>query len=268
MTGKRVAPVELAKKAAEADRLFTSSWQALKEDTRDFGRACDLIETEGLFRFIPKTKKKCFTSFDDYVQARTSGECSRTFIFDAVRIHKLTIGQNGVPPEVADTIPKKNLLQLARVKPEKRTPELVEKAQKQNTRRFVETVQEVRNQDLPEEKRRTPMVHWHAKVHPRVAEAMDELLEDFKLLTGVVRDGDYDMDLDSKALYAIANAARSFAGDAIAAAKDKAAREAFTVEAQDSAEIPQEYNDPEAPQKIAEATVERRVIRNPEARPN
>jgi hypothetical protein len=270
----KAAPPSLVKEANKAHDLFVNSWTGMKFNEREFGRACELMELKQLHRYVRAPGgAKGFFSFDAYVAHYTGGECSRTKIMECKRIYRLTQGEDAIPPEVVDQIPKKNLLQIARVKehaPKKVTKSLIEKARKQKVNQFVVTAQSAINETKSVEEQKSPKVMVHLSMDPRAADMLKETIEDFKLIPGAVRDGDRSLDLDSKAILAICNSARSFAGDVIRAAKEKAAREAPEIgtEAQEVAgEEHETFSSPDAPVAIATATSEGRVIhRRSEAR--
>jgi hypothetical protein len=258
---KPVVPKALIAEAMQADRLFRESWEGIKVNTRLFGKACHWIESKGLHKYIKKPgSKKGYMTFDDYVKLQTGGSCSRTFIFDAVRIYKLSLGENAVEAEVIDKMSKKNQLELAKLPPAKRTKKVVEAAATQTVNEFAVTAQAMRNEDLSAEKQKIPSVYWRHKMHPRSAQALDDTIADFSLLKGVVLDGDTDEGIFSKAVLAMTAAARSWAAEDI-----KHAKEALRRGSPELAEAqPDSYTASDARERIATVVAERRIVnRNP-----
>jgi hypothetical protein len=250
----------LVKESNEAHDLFLNSWTGIKFNQREFGHACEWIETRGLHRFqrAPGTKAGFF-SFDSYVNHHTGGECSRSFIMECKRIYRLTQGEDAIPPEVVDQLPKKNALQIARVKkhaPGKVTKALIEKARREPVMKFAVTAQGAINETLPEAQQKSPMEYFHGLWHPEAVAMLKETMEDFKILVGVVLDKNLALDIESKAIMSICTSARSFAGDSIKAAKEKLRREAPILP-----ETEPETHTTDAATAIANATTEGRVVR-------
>jgi hypothetical protein len=279
---KTIAPQALIDEAKQADLLFRECWTGLRFHERELGRACKWIQEKELHKYIPKPNSKIgFLTFDSYIANRTGGECSRSKYYECIQIYELTQGAIALPPEMVDSMPRKNQLQLSRViknlPPEKKTKKhvtkIAEKAQTQAVNLFRVTAQEAMNEDLPPEKQKSPLVRWSAMLDPRVAEKLNETIEDFKLLKGVVQDGDRLIDLTSKAVMAICCAAESFAGEILKQAREKAQREApqlFETKHETSeADATEEtiYEAPDASQRIGLALDEQRVVhRKSEAR--
>lgn len=270
---KTKAPASLVKEANEAHDLFMNSWTGIKFNQREFGRACEMMEVQQLHRYlrVPGSKTGFFT-FDAYVAHYTGGECSRTIIFDCKRIYRLTVGENAIEAHIVDQMPKKNQLQVARVKkhaPEKVTKALVARAIKEPVMKFAVTAQSVINETKPVEEQRDAMAHYHGHWLAQAVEMFKETIEDFKLIPGSVRDGDKTVDLESKAVMAICNSARLHAGEAIKSAKEKQSREAQDLSETEQAagEEQETFIAENYPEAVATATSEGRVIhRKSEAR--
>lgn len=253
------APTELVKEANSAHELFLGSWRGIRFNEREFGRACDWIQTKQLHKYIRKGKsKKGYISMDEYVREITNGECTRTRMFECINLYKLTTGTHPVSPATVDTMPKSNALQLARVPEKRRSKKLVERAVTEPIKQFKETAQDVINGDQLPEKQEQPMSTIRYRVHSRVAQLFEELMEDVKLLP-CVRDFDNSIDWDTKAIAAITTAARTYMREDILAAKDKLKHDnpEIETETQDEAE---DYAAPNAGVQIGTAEAENRLI--------
>jgi hypothetical protein len=112
-------------------------------------------------------------------------------------------------------MPVQNACLLGRLNAEQRTPDIVEAAKKTSKREFPTKFQAKLNEYLPPEHRRTPRIDFFRKLHPTVANKLEETIERFSHLP-VVRDGDRGLTLQEKAIYAICNAAEQFASEALA----------------------------------------------------
>lgn len=260
---EKIAPKDLVREAEQADKLFRDSWVGMKLNRREFGRACCWIEEKELHRYIRKDgSRKGYLSFDEYVGIVTGGECSRTTIFDCKRIYKLTQGENAIAPEMVDAMPRKNQLRLSQIPPKKRTPKVVEKARKLPVQKFAVVAQSILNDELPPEKQRAPMEDVRLRIHATAAAELKSTMDDFKLLP-VVKDGDRALDLESKAIFAICQAARSWASEHIKAAKEKIDRENPEIpEAADVAPV-ENFSAQDAGEAIGQAELEHRVVRRP-----
>lgn len=256
----KAAPPSLVKEANQAHDLFMNSWTGMKFNQREFGHACELIELKQLHRYVrvPGGAKGFFT-FDAYAAHYTGGECSRTQIMEAKRIYRLTQGPDAIAADIVDQMPKKNALEVARIKlraPGKVTKKLIERAQKEPVTKFAVTAQAAINETLPLESQRAPRAHLHLNLDPRAIDMLKETIEDFKLIPGAVRDGNYDEDLESKAVIAICISAQTHAAEAIKSAKEKQGREATVLPEEEQ----EAYTAPDYPAAVATATTEGRVI--------
>lgn len=269
---KNVAPPQLVKEAAQAHKLFCDSWANIKHNTLELGRAIVWMESKSLHKYIPKAgSRKGYQSLEEYAAAVTGGECGHTKLYDTKNIYMLTQGENAIAPEVVMEMPKRNQLQVARVRkanPKAVTKKLIDQARNEPILKFAETAQELVNQTLPAEKQKQPMEYISIHVHARVAREFYQLMDDMKELP-VVKDGDRSLDLDSKTVYAIVHAARLGCQELIDQAKAKANHEApeIPVEAQETVEEVLTYEAPNAGEKIGIAEAEHRIVhRKSEAR--
>ncbi len=253
------APPQLVKEANEACDLFVNSWRGIKLNEREFGRACVLLEAKQLWRYVQVPGgSRCFQSLETFVEHWTGGECTRTRMYECKRLYQLTQGENALAPEVVDEMPKKNALQVHRVReraPKKITKSFIERARREPVTKFAVTAQSAVNDTLPVSEQESPMMALHLWLHPSAVEMLKETIEDFKLIPGAVRDGDRSLDLASKAVIAVCHSARTFAAEAIRSAKERARDQAAVV-----SEAEPETHTEDAATAIATATSEGRII--------
>jgi hypothetical protein len=277
---KNVAPAQLVKEANLADKLFCDAWSGIKKNTLELGRAIVLIEEKALHKYIPKgNSRKGYQSVEEYALAKTNGELSHTKLYDAKRIYLLTQGENAIPAEVVTQMPKRNQLQVARIAKAtggKVEPEVIQKAISEPVLKFAETAQDAVNATKPPEKRKEPLTDVVLRgIHVRIANEFYELMDDMKGMA-IVRDGDFDVNLESKALLAIVTSARSWAQDIInkhkKALHDKAPEippaidEAVEADADQADEEPI-FTAPDAGERTGRAEAEGRLVhRKSEAR--
>lgn len=271
---KLVVTPALMQEASAMDELLCSSWSNIKKHRVEFGRACTAVHDKELHKYIHKQgSKKGFPAFDEYIAARTNGEASHSFVWESMRIYGLTLPMpehKGEPlPTVqeASQMPVTSALRMARLRKNRpMTKRLIEDAMKEPATKFAVEAQSAINEGLTAEEQKTPLMRWMRMLHPRLIEKLEEAIEDFKLLP-VVKDRDLSLNLENKALWAIVNAAMTFAGDAIEAAKKQRDNEtpvlpetqqAVAVEKADEAVL---YSAPDAGQKIGIALDENRVVK-------
>ena len=119
------------------------------------------------------------------------------------------------------------------------------------------------NEDVAPEKQALAKVHFHEMLYPSIVDELEATLADFSILPGVVLDGDREEDIRSKAWKAMLTAARSWAADAIKAAKDKIHHDAPILTETKEAATPhssEAFNAPDAANAIAAAATEKRII--------
>jgi hypothetical protein len=288
---KNIAPPQLVKEANQAKKLFCDTWASLKTNTMELGRAIVWIESKGLHKYIPKEgSRKGYQSLEEFALAMTNGECGSTKMWDAKRIYLLTQGENAIPAETVAKMPKRNQLQVARVKKADSkavTKKLIEKAVSEPILKFAETAQDVINETKPPEKRKEPTTDVVLRgIHVRVANEFYEMFDKVKLLP-VILDGDRMFNFETKALAVITACCEANLQDDFIAARKKANDEAPSIpEAVDEdnqakpdkavkrsrgvrpADVDEvEYSAPDASERIGLAEAEGRVVhRHPEAR--
>jgi hypothetical protein len=273
MTPKNIAPPALVKEANQAKTLFCDSWAINKNSTLEIGRAIVWLEEKCLHKYIPKPgSRKGYPSLEEAVSDWTAGECGPTKMYDCKRIYLLTQGEHAIPAEVVTKMPKRNQLQVSRVRkalsPAPVPEKLIKQAVSEPILKFAETAQEAINATKPPEKRKEPLTDVVVRgVHVRVANAFYELMDDLQKLP-IVRDGDRTLNLESKALQAIVTSARCWCQEIINQQKAKENAEAATIpEAIAETTEAVTYSAPDAGERIGLAEAEGRVVhRNPEAR--
>lgn len=217
----------LANKMAERDTQLRAQWAetkravgAARKAMIRFGHLCDEARVLQLHKHVCKpNSRKGYASFDEYIHDLTEGEVSKTTLYNSITLHKLTQGPNALTEEDVAGMPVQNACLLGRLKPQQRTRELVEAAQKTSKREFPAKVQAKLNENLPPEDQRPIRIDFFRKLHPVVAEKLERTIERFTHLP-VVRDGDRELTLQDKAIYAICNAAEQFASEDLAAEEE------------------------------------------------
>jgi hypothetical protein len=267
-----VAPPQLVKKAAQLDKQLRECWSSIKWSRRIFGEIVNQIRKEELHKYIAKPgSRKGYPSWWEYVDAVTDGEIKRSTAFINMGIASLTEGENALPAETVDALPSGNAYQLSKVPAAKRTPELVKKARTQPHHKFVATVQSLKNESLPPEKQKAPLVEFYRRLHPMVATKLEETIARFRRHP-IVKDGLFELTLEEKAIHALCCAADASEKEVLDAAEKRENDACQTVpteteesttaehEADQAPGIPADFNADKAAELIAAATTERRVV--------
>jgi len=205
------------------DQELRSQWSKVKtslgtvrKTMLEFGKLCREMRAKGLHRYVPKPgSRKGYVSFEEYVEALTHGEVTRGKLYVAIALPGLTEGPNALTPDDIAEMPQANAVELARLPSGERTRELVELAKRTSKRDFPAKVRQKLNENLPPQQQRIPRVDFFRKLHPQVANKLEETIERFTHLP-VVRDGDAALTLQEKAIYAICNAAEVLAAEDLA----------------------------------------------------
>lgn len=253
MTKKQqvLAPADLVEKAqgldTEARRLWAemdSHLTAAEIISIPFGKCCTEMRDLELHRYVRKgSGRKGYPEFTDWIQSVTKGKFSKSSLYMAMGLHKLTEGPNAIPAEEVVQMPKENAYRLSTLEPEQRTPELVEAAKKTTKEKFPTRVQESLNTGKAEKDQVTIRKTFHRELAIQVFDMLEDTIEEFTLLE-VVRDGDMTLTLQEKAIAAMVTSARTHCSDLLTEARRK--REAEKAAAPD---LPQEESDedPEVP---------------------
>ena len=220
---RTTVPATHEREVEDRDKQLRAQWSkartatdAARRELMHFGRLCDEARSLELHKYVRKPgSRKGYVSFEEYIHDLTGGQLSKSNLYNSINLHKLTQGPNALPEEDVAAMPVQNACLLGRLKPEQRTPDLVEAAKKASKREFPAKIQDKLNEDLPAAQQRTPRVDFFRKLHPTVANKLEETIEMFTHLR-VVRDGDRELTLQEKAIYAICNAAEQFASEDLA----------------------------------------------------
>jgi hypothetical protein len=230
---RRIARATVAREMAERDKQLRAQWDetkrargAARKQMIRFGHLCDEARELELHKYVRKPdSRKGYVSFDEYIHDVTEGQVSKSKLYQSIDLYRLTQGSNALTQEDVAEMPIQNACLLRRLGPERRTPDIVEAAKKTSKREFPAKVQAKLNEYLPLEQQKMPRVDFFRKLHPTVAQKLEQTIERFTHLP-VVRDGDRGLTLQEKAIYTICNAAEQFASEDLAAEEHCQQREA------------------------------------------
>lgn len=237
-TQQVIPPAELVEKAQGLDTEARRLWGELDGHVVaaeiinvSFGKVLSEMRDLELHRYVRKgTSRKGYPSFPEWVQSVTKGKLSKSSLYMAMGLHKLTEGPNAIPAEEVAQMDKANAYRLSGLTPEQRTPELIEDAKKTGKKDFPKRVQEHLNASLPLGKQLTIRVDFFRQWHPDVKNKLEQTIEDFTLLP-IVRDWTHKdehgnlipdaLTLQEKALLAICFAAQRDCYDILELLKKK-----------------------------------------------
>jgi hypothetical protein len=247
MTQDAPSPL-LLKEASCFDKQLRSTWQTMKaahgsfrKASIVFGEICVKMQAKQLHKYVRNPdSRKGYISFEEYVDRLTDGEASKNVLYVSKQMYMLTQGENPIPAKVVAEMPQENIRLLSSIEEKDRTPEIL-KAVKSRHREFTKIVQGQINETLPPEKQKTPRIEFRREWHPDVVTKLEATIKRFHLLKGIVADGNYELTLDEKAVYAICNAAEAQCDDLLTAAESSAENEAIHIpETQEAAPAPAE----------------------------
>jgi hypothetical protein len=233
----QIAPAARVREAAAMDKQLRAQWaemrkaeQTLRKATIPFGKLCDKMRAKQAHKYIPKPgSRKGYVSFEEYINSVTGREISRSTLYISIACYKLTEGPNALAPEAVAEMPTANAYELyTRLRPEQRTPDIVEAAKRTPKKDFPAKVQAKLNEHLPAEEQKTIRVDFFRKLHPTVANKLEETIERFMHLP-VTRDGDRALTLQEKAIYGICLAAEQFAAEDLREAEETLRIEALEI---------------------------------------
>jgi hypothetical protein len=237
--------------ARQLDKELRLKMGTLKKLTLEVGGILKRMREEELHKYIRKPgSRKGYVDFADYASDATG--MSGSSVWMLMKIFGMTQGTKPVSPLDIEKMPIVNAYELSRVPTERRTFELIEEAKKNSTNKFKVKIQEIENEFRSPEEQKPVRVDFYRKLHPQTAEMLENTIHDFCLLPAV-RDGDLRKTLSEKAIESVCSSALSFAGDEIAAERDRLQREAI--------EITEPKADPTEGPEVAAPTSRVRIVR-------
>jgi hypothetical protein len=186
---------DLAEQAAILDRQIRVAVTAMRRSLTELGRLLARMKESELWKHLPGR----YRGWEDYARA-VMGPRAHSSLYEVLAAHSLTLGVNQIPPGTVDKMGIKRAAQVARLKPEDRTPAVINNALNGSLPRVKHMVQEIINMDLPEEDRREPTVLFSRNLPAATADLMEEIELDGQFMEGM-RDGDTSVSLRGKFWY-------------------------------------------------------------------
>lgn len=211
VTGEVVVPAEVKKQAIEAqklDREIRLQWKSAKQSITKLAQLLNRMRESRAWQHL---NAQHYRTFHEYVESVTGAELSRSRMFELLAAHGLTEGENPVSTRDVDKLGIKKSVQIARLEPRQRTPELIRKAVNCSLREVTRAVEEKLNAELPLEEQREPTILF-ARNYPATVVARFEDLEERAIWMEGIRDGDTALSLRAKFMVAlVANFEANFA---------------------------------------------------------
>jgi hypothetical protein len=184
-----MVPAALLRRAEKLDselRHLAPQWlQADKQRALlgvKIGKILTAIEAEGLHKLIRKgNSRKGYVSLEEYAKSIFGVKHSSYF----TQKKQGELANSGIPDETVADIGPRNSIILSKVPPERRTPELIEKATKQTEREFAGTAQAAINEGQPKEKQTVMRVEFFRRWHPEVLRKFEDTVEKYTRLKAV-----------------------------------------------------------------------------------
>jgi hypothetical protein len=235
---------ELAKQARQLDRKIRAAVEVAQGSMTDLGRLLAQMRELALWRYLPGH----YRGWEHYAQA-VIGSRAHSSLYEIVGAYSLTEGEHAIASPVVNKMGVKRAAQVARLKPEQRTPAIIHAATSKSVAAVKQVVQETLNMELPpdEQKEATQLLAINLPVS-MIAE-FEELMEIGIWMEGI-RDGDRTQTMRQKFFGVMIVATREYYAVELADAMQyKAAQEANenkTRQASEEEEYPPEPEELEA----------------------
>ena len=181
-----------AEQAKQLDQKIRVAVKTMNHSLTELGKLLVMMKQSELWRNLPER----YRGWEDYAQT-IIGSRARSTLYEILAAHSLTGGVHAIQSRLVNQMGIKRAAQIARLKPIQRTPAVIEIAVNGSLSKVKAVVQEVLNQDLPEEDRRETTVLFSRNLPAATANLMEEIELDGQFMEGI-RDGDSSVSLRGK----------------------------------------------------------------------
>jgi hypothetical protein len=182
-----------SERSASANRLdveIRREWQKSQTSLLKVSGMLATMRNEKLWiELINPETKDAYKRFSDYVCEVTGNKIAHTKLYELLAIYGLTQGEDALDPKDVDEMGAKNAAEIARLDPKDRTPEVVESAKKESTRKLKKLVQEKLNEKLDPEDRKEPTFMLGRNLDEPTIELIEQIEQD-GIWIEAVRNGD------------------------------------------------------------------------------
>jgi hypothetical protein len=171
-------------RARDLDQQIRAKRKEVDPPLIELGRLMARMRESELWKYLPIR----YHGWEDYFND-VMGPRSRSTIHEIAAAFSLTEGSNPIPPEDVIRMGRKKAAQIARLKPEQRTPEIREMAKTEPVMVVRNRVQAVLNQELPADEQKPMLKLLAINLPEELVLQFEELMEDGIWMVGI-RDGD------------------------------------------------------------------------------
>jgi hypothetical protein len=187
----------LAEEAVQLDRSIRVKAKTLRRDCAELGAL--LARMRDLWRYLPGKK---FRSFEEYATAALGESMSHGRAYALISAHMLTEGPYAIPAKEVQLMGIKRAVEVARLSPQQRTPEIVQAAVTEPVMAVRNKVQAMLNQELPKDEQK-PMLKLLAINLPEEHVTQFEQLMEVGVWMEGIRDGDNTQTMRAKVFHAM-----------------------------------------------------------------
>ena len=196
----------LVEEAKQLDREIRAAVRALGKSYTELGARLARMKERHLRQYLPGKKYK---SFEEYATAALGQAISRSRGYELVTAYMLTTGENPIPAQEVDQMGIKRAVEVARLRPKQRTPEIREMAKTEPVVVVRNKVQAILNADLPADEKKPMLKLVAINVPEAYAAEFEEDMEVGIYMEGI-RDGDNTQTMRHKVFQAMLIAFREY----------------------------------------------------------
>jgi hypothetical protein len=184
-----------AQQAKQLDREIRAKAKILREGWTELGALLARMKERHLWQYLPGKKYK---SFEEYATAALGKAISRSRGCELVAAYMLTEGENPIPAQEVRQMGIKRAVEVARLRPEQRSPEIREMTTTEPVLVVRNRVQAVLNRELPEDEKKPMLKLLSLNLPEDLVDEFEELMEVMSHTDGA-RDGDRAITIRAKA---------------------------------------------------------------------
>jgi hypothetical protein len=215
---------------AMANRAFQQATQASQEAEKglsELARHVAELRDNDLWKHITNGNgKPRFRRWTEVAKCLYGGKSDRNY-YELADCQSLALGKNPIPPREVQQYGIKRAVEVARLKPEQRTPEIREMAKTEPVMVVRNKVQQILNQDLPKDEQKPMLKLLAINLPEQYVQEFEELIELLGHTEGA-RDGDSTQAIRAKAFNLMLIGAAEYWAQEIAAVMREMKAEAAT----------------------------------------
>jgi hypothetical protein len=214
----------LAQQAKQIDQRIRAAVKTLRKSCTELGALLARMKDRHLWQYLPGKK---FRSFEEYATAAMGQAISRSRGYELVTAYMLTTGENPIPAQEVEQMGIKRAVEVARLRPKQRTPEIREMAKTEPVMVVRNKVQAILNADLPKDEQKPTLKLLAINLPEEYVTDFEELIELLGHTDGA-RDGDSTQAIRAKAFKLMLIGASEYWAQELAAVMREMKAEAAT----------------------------------------